>query len=322
MHHFGKVYKKFSTAPVISLSPCLCCKVNKTGFTRSRITQRFVGGGSSGVTARTRSKRKLATGHVESGYNSRLQKGGALLEDMRLLVRRWQNAETNGQQAIIVAENVLGKHTRARAADTLRYAFLPRFVNGRPPQAWKIVRALEDRNLPVEVLRPVYYWITACNERLLYDFVHTELLHRSKHQVQSIKTDEVCNWIAAQLIPHGKLWSPTVMAKVARGVLATLRDFGILEGTVKKRIAPLYLPVESFAYIAFALHQEGASGPHLVQHHDWLLFLFSPPMVEHMFLEADRHGLLRFQAAGKIVRIDFPAHDFEEMADVVAARAH
>ncbi len=119
-----------------------------------------------------------------------------------------------------------------------------------------------------------------------------------------------------------KRWSQTVTAKVARGVLATLRDFGILEGTVKKRIAPVYLPVESFAYIAFALQQEGASGPHLVHHQDWLLFLFSPSVVEHMFLEADRHGLLHFQAAGKIVRIDFPVHSFEEMANVVAARAH
>jgi hypothetical protein len=322
MHHFGKVYKKFSTAPAISLGPCLCCKVNKTGFTRSRITQRFVEGGSSGVTARARPKHQLATGHVEDVYNSRLQKGGALLEDMRLLVRRWQNAGPNGQQTTVVAENVLGKNTRARAADTLRYAFLPRFVNGRPPQAWKIVRALEDRNLPVEVLRPVYYWITARNERLLYDFIHIELLQRSKHQIQTIKTDEVCNWIATQLIPRGKLWSHTVTTKVAQGVLATLRDFGILEGTVKKSIAPVYLPVESFAYIAFALQQEGASGLHLVQHQDWFLFLFSLPVVEHMYLEADRHGLLRFQAAGKIMRIDFPAHNFEEMADVVAARAH
>jgi hypothetical protein len=104
-------------------------------------------------------------------------------------------------------------------------------------------------------------------------------------------------------------------------MLATLRDFGILEGAAKKRIAPVYLPVESFAYIAFALHQDSVSGPHLVQHRGWLLFLFSPPVVEHMFLEADRHGLLRFQAAGKIVRIDFPAQRFEEMANVIAARA-
>jgi hypothetical protein len=226
------------------------------------------------------------------------------------------------QQNAVVAENLLGKRTRARVADTLRYAFLPRFVHGQPPQAWKIVRALEDRNLPVEVLRPVYYWITARSERLLDHFVCTELFQRYKSQVQSIKTAEVYSWITAQLAPCGKLWSHTVTTRVAQGVLATLRDFCILEGTAKKRIAPVYLPVESFAYIAFALGQEGSSGSHLVQHHDWSLFLLSPPVAEHMFLEADRHGLLRFQAAGKIMRVDFPAHSFEEMADVIAARAH
>jgi hypothetical protein len=241
---------------------------------------------------------------------------------MRLLVRNRQDTGGNGQYNIVVAENLLGKHTRARAADTLRRAFLPRFVNGHPPQAWVIVRALEDRNLPVEILRPVYYWITARSERLLYDFVCTELLHRSKSQVQRITTDDVCRWIASQLATCGKVWSLTVTTKVARGVLATLRDFGLLEGASKKRMAPIYLPIESFAYIAFALHQQGVSGPQLAQHRDWQLFLLSPPMVEQMFLEADRSGLLRFQVAGKIMRMDFPATNFGEMADVVVARAH
>lgn len=120
----------------------------------------------------------------------------------------------------------------------------------------------------------------------------------------------------------GKAWSEAVATRVARGILATLRDFGILEGTAKKRMAPGYIPFESFAYLAFSLHREGATGSSLLNHWDWSLFLLSPPVVERLFLEADRNGLLRFQAAGKIVRIDFPAHRFEEMANVVAARAH
>jgi hypothetical protein len=255
-------------------------------------------------------------------YNSRLQKGGALFEDMRLLVRHWQESGVNGQHDSVVAENLLGKHTRARAVDTLRRAFIPRFVNGYPLHAWKIVRELEDRNLPVEIIRPIYYWITARTERLLYDFVCVELQHRSRSHVQRITIDDVCRWIASQLATYGKAWSPTVTTKVAQGVLAALRDFGLLEGATKKHIAPVYLPIESFAYIAFALHQEGVSGPQLVQHRDWQMFLLSPPIVEQMFLEADRSGLLRFQVAGKIMRMDFPATNFGEMADVVVARAH
>lgn len=239
---------------------------------------------------------------------------------MRLLVRNWQDGGISGQRDSVITENWLGKHTRARAADTLRCAFLPRFVHGRPLQAWKILRTLEDRNLPVEIIRPVYYWITARNEPLLYDFVCAELFH-SYHTGQYITTNEVYGWIVSQLATCGKHWSPTVTTRVARGVLATLRDFGVLEGIGKKRMAPAYLPIEAVAYIAFALFQEGVSGLQLVSHNDWALFLFSPPIVEQMFLEADRHGLLRFQAAGKIVRVDFPASSFEETADVIATRA-
>jgi len=37
-----------------------------------------------------------------------------------------------------------------------------------------------------------------------------------------------------------------------------LRDFGVLHGAVNKRIAPAYMPVAAFAYIAFYLKQTPA----------------------------------------------------------------
>ena len=51
--------------------------------------------------------------------------------------------------------------------------------------------------------------------------------------------------------------------RVAQGLLAALRDFGVLQGAVKKRIAPAYLPVEAFAYVAFYLRQHQPSGAKL-----------------------------------------------------------
>jgi hypothetical protein len=137
-----------------------------------------------------------------------------------------------------------------------------------------------------------------------------------------ITTRETSDWIAARLRIAGKTWSPSVTRKVAQGVLATLRDFGILQGRAKKRVAASYLPTESFSYIAFALHAQGLSGKQLVEHPDWGLFLLRSPAVERQFLEADRAGLLRFHAAGRIVRVEFLALDTTEMADVVTRRAH
>ncbi|MDL1970727.1 MAG: DUF1819 family protein [Candidatus Desulfofervidaceae bacterium] len=258
---------------------------------------------------------------VKPKYTARLLKAGALLEDMRILVRNWENSSnTRNQATLIVLENLLGKPSRSRALDIFKCAFSPRFINGKPPQAWKIVHSLEERNVPINILRPVYYWITARNEPLLYDFVCEELAKINQTSRQFVTTEEVAIWIKNKLSSHKITWSESVTLGVARKILSILRDFGILQGAVKKKIAPMYLPVEAFAYIAFALTNEGFSGTKLINHPDWQLFLFTPGTIEHMFLEADRHKLLSYFAAGQIVRIEFPANSYEEMANVIAQR--
>jgi hypothetical protein len=253
-------------------------------------------------------------------YTTRLLKGGALLEDMRMLVRSWNDGGNDKQKERVIIENVLGKKTRMRAGDIYRRAFLHRFLKGDPPDAWKIVRPLEDREVPVEILRPVYLWITARSEPLLYDYTAEEILSKNRSQDLSVRVDETATWIRKRVLEQHQSWTDTVTTKVARGLLATLRDFGILVGSTTKRVAPVYLPVESFAYLAFVLHELGSSGERLIRHQDWKLFLMESPVVERLFLDAHQHRLLRYEAAGKIHRIDFSARNTEEMADVIAGR--
>ena len=257
-----------------------------------------------------------------SGYNTRLQKGGALLDDMRLLVRSWQDGDPCDQKHQAIVENILAKHTRARALDTFNRTFIPRYVNGTPKNAWKLLRELEDRNCPIEILRPIYYWVTAKNEQLLYEFVVEELIEISKNPLQDVAVPVVAKWLQSKIAKVDKSWTTTVSQKVARGLLASLRDFGILEGASKKKLAPTYIPIESFAYLAFQLYKSGVTSQKLLVHPDWQLFLFPSLLVERMFLEADRRGLLCYNSAGKIVRIEFSATNDGELADVIASRSN
>lgn len=253
-------------------------------------------------------------------YNSSLQKAGAVMADMRILVRNWTDGDIHSQQEKVITENILGKETRSRSVDTLRRTFIPRFVKGDPPKAWKIVRHLEDRNVASELITPIYYWVTARAEPLMYQFMADEILPRSQGVDQRIRIEETKSWISRVLSENGQEWSDVVTTKVARGLLAALRDFGILKGKAKKEITPAYLPIESFSYIAFALYKLCASGERLVQHPDWKLFLMTPPVVERLFLAAHQQGHLRYEAAGRIHRIEFNSATFEEMADVVNGR--
>lgn len=236
------------------------------------------------------------------------------MDDMRMLVRSW---ETDSTDISNVVRRLLGKKTLARSQDTMVRAFTPRFLQGDPPNAWKIVRLLEDRDADPELLRPVYYWITARSDRLLYEFVTKELIYLAGAGDSSIRVDETTTWISGQIKKAGQQWSPTVTLKVGRGILAALRDFGILEGGSKKRIAPVHLPIEAFCFIAFWLGRLGHSGESLIRHSDWGLFLLSPGNVEQLMLEAHQCSFLSFNSAGRIYRVDFSTDDAGDYADVL-----
>lgn len=248
-------------------------------------------------------------------YNTRIQKGGALLEDMRMLVRSWEDFGTEETRATV--RRLLGKKTLARSKDTLARTFIPRFIQGNPPNAWKILRLLEDRNAAPEILRPIYYWITARSDRLLYEFATEELSYVASLGDGSVRIEETGAWISTRIKKCGQEWSPIVTLKVGRGILAALRDFGILEGGSKKRIAPVHLPIEAFCFTAFWLAKLGFGGQGLVNHADWRLFLLSPKNVERLMLEAHQQNLLGFHSAGRIYRVDFSTDDPGEYADVL-----
>jgi len=121
---------------------------------------------------------------------------------------------------------------------------------------------------------------------------------------------------------QGATWSEPTTRRVAQGVLATLRDFGVLTGVVKKRLAPFYVPIEAFAYVAFLLYRESRAAHQVAQSPEWRLYLLHPDVVERMLFEAHQERLLSYQAAGRVVRLDFPAQTLPEYARALAHRAY
>ena len=248
---------------------------------------------------------------MKAPITTRLQKGGALIGEMRQLVMATAR-DPRTPQSVDFARKVLTKATGARLNDVLVRAFRPRFVNGSPPEAWRVVAAVESHAPDPSIIIPLYYWITARSEPLLYSFVIDELWSRLNSSDREIRMSEVTTWISGQLSISGKSWSPTVSLKVARGLLAALRDFGLLEGKARKRMASFRLAPEAFALIAFLLRDLGSDGSRLVGNTDWRLFLLSETAVERMFIECNQHHWLRYEVAGAIHRIEFPSNTFDE----------
>ncbi len=258
-------------------------------------------------------------------YSSKVIKAGALLGDTMLLLSAWDTTKSvEDNLSRIRGQNVLGKASRSRVEDILP-VLKQRYL--REPQAVVALSTLVRAGTSREILSPILYFYTCRSDRLLHDAV-TELLEpkwlTGQRDIDTPEMERVLGrWVEEGLMA-GR-WSSWTIRLTARGLLSTLRDFGILEGPARtrtKRIRRPYLPPPAFAYIALVLSQNGAVGRALVESPEWRLFFLHGQQVERLFVEAHQQGLLHYQAAGSVCRIDFVTETLEEYANVVAARAN
>ena len=197
-------------------------------------------------------------------YSSRIIKAGALLADTKTLLAHWDGATSVPENLDrFRRENLFGKSSRSRVEDVLAI-FRQRYLSD--PAVTPALVSLVQGRLPPEAIDKILYFHAAQADRLLHDVVTEVLapLHaqgRTDLAVGDIRAP-VASWVE-----EGKTtgrWSEETTQRVVQGLLATLRDFGVLQGATTKRIAPTLLPTRAFAYVAFSLRRTEPSGARLV----------------------------------------------------------
>ncbi|MEX2121592.1 MAG: BrxA family protein [Pirellulales bacterium] len=266
--------------------------------------------------------RRRATRPATPLYSSKIIKAGALLADTKALLSHWDAAATvHENMQRIRRQNLFGKASRSRVQDILAI-FRQRYL-AEEAVTLALVELVKAR-LPGSALDRILYFHAALADRLLYDVVAELLLPMQGRGIQDIDVGELQRALS-KWGSEGKTigdWSENTTRRVTQGLLSTLRDFGVLKGAANKRIAPAYLPVEAFAYVAFYLKQHQPSGAKLVELPEWKLFFLPREGVEWFLIEAQQHALLEYHAAGTVTRLTFPAKTAQEYAHVLAQRSH
>jgi len=284
-------------------------------------------GSARGKQVERRSPRRAHTPKVPlrtaaAPYTSRIIKAGALLADTKTLLSHWDiAASAKANLARIRQENLFGKASRSRVEDILAI-FRQRYLS-QEDVAKALVIFVQNR-LPAVSLDRILFFHSARNDRLLHDAVTELLLPLNARGATDVDVLEVQRTIA-KWVAEGKTtakWGDATILRVTQGLLSALRDFGILQGAVNKRIAPVHLPIEAFTYIAFYLSRQQPSAAKLLELPDWKLFFLPPAGVERFLIEAHQHNLLEYHAAGTVTRLTFPANTLEEYANVIAQRPH
>jgi hypothetical protein len=253
-------------------------------------------------------------------YTSRIIKAGALIGDTKMLLSHWRvEASVRENLHRLLRENVFGKASRSRVEDILRI-FRQRYLT--EVAVTKALVIFIRKQFPATALNRLLYFHAAHADQLLHDVV-TEILAPmwarglvdvNVHNLQRcLKT-----WVGqGRTTGH---WSEPTIGRIAQGLLSALRDFGVLQGAVNKKIALIHLPIEAFAYLAFYLKQHQPSGAKLIELPDWKLFFLQREGVEQLLFEAHQRDLLEYHVAGSVTRLTFPAESLEEYANVLTQR--
>ncbi len=224
-------------------------------------------------------------------YTTQILKAGALIPDTLELLLNWdEGSSINANLKLLKQGNSLGKTTRERVKVILR--ILSRRYLLEEHVARSLAKLAKSR-FPASYLTPILYFFSVCADDLLRDTVLDFLSQRRASGIVHIDTEdlkrELQNWIT-----QGKIkdeWSGSTLIKVARSLLATLRDFGVLHGAANKTLAPIHLPIEAFAYIAYYLKTKTSSGDLLLKNHLWGIYFLTPGDVERLLVQADQMHL-------------------------------
>ncbi len=251
-------------------------------------------------------------------YSSRIIKAGALIGDAKTLLSHWDVTATAADNLDRARrENVFGKSSRSRVEDILAI-FRQRYL-GEAPVTNALVTLVRGK-LPTAALDRLLYFHSARADRLLHDAVTEILVPMQARGLLDVGVQDIQRPLA-KWVEEGRTaghWSEPTIVRISRGLLSTLRDFGVLQGASHKKIAPAYMPIESFAYVVYYWKQRQPSGAKLIESPDWKLFFLSRDGVERLLFEAHQRRLLEYHVAGSVTRLTFPAPTLEEYAHVLA----
>ena len=250
---------------------------------------------------------------MSEAFTSRILKGGALLDDVRRLVEVWDpNQSPPNNFDRVLAGNLLGKRSQVRLREVLELVLKPRFIDPGP----EVMASLGVLRQIPNAFRDACYYETARVDPLIARFAEEMLYTRHLEGRTVISVSEVEGWLGTLSGPTD--WSPSVTIRVAQGLLAALRDFGILEGSVRKRLVSPRPTISGFAYSAYREYQAGSSARGLLTNSVWHLWLLEEAQVRDLFSAAEAHGVLSYAQAGSAVRIDWRVGSLEDVARAAA----
>ena len=258
---------------------------------------------------------------MTANYTTQLQAGLGLVEETKTLLKLWHPGMTASQLHQIALESgEFPQVTARRLRNIIAECFAPRYLvsEGGPARALK---ALADHISRAD-LRQLLLIHTARANPILNDFIRDVYWPRYAGGYEEISNDDARAFVE-RAIDDGKTakrWSETTVRRVSAYLTGCCADYGLLaQGTrQKRRMQSFRITSIASAYLAYDLHLSGIGDNALLGHPDWQLFGLAREDVLAELKRLSLKKLVFVQAAGDVIRIEWPQPNMEALCNVLA----
>lgn len=215
------------------------------------------------------------TWRTVGSYLPTLASKAALLEETRLFLLTYDQKK----QVVLTKQTLMRDILAQRSHETralIAEIISTRLVRWNPPD-WvlqDLVAFAKESDL--DALRAALLLHVTRQDHLLYDFVQEVIVPRLQGDRRIVVADVQTFFDQSQKAhPEISHWSFETRLRLARGVLATLRDYGLLKGAVNKNLVYPNIPEHVVFHLIRLLQAEGIPETQMADHPDWHIWLWS-----------------------------------------------
>jgi len=245
----------------------------------------------------------------ESKYTARLSTRSALYSDMRLLLEGIRDPlPGNAFRRLVLEENRLARAStsaRTKLWNELRGRFIldcdqPLFLSF-------FIEWVRCQSEPEFALTA--YVLFALNDRLVSDLGQKWLFLHLKKAPSQVFVNEVETFISHSQKSHPEIegWSETTKKRISQHYMASIRDFGLAQGKIKKVTQRPALYGAPVRLLIRALRLAGVKPMDLIRSNIFRLVGLDGYEVIDALGELNRRGALHFRIQADVVELDLEA---------------
>lgn len=154
-------------------------------------------------------------------------------------------------------------------------------------------------------------------DELVYELITNFIYKKYSKGSTYVNKEEITQYLEELEEDHPEIseWSEYTRLQIAEHLLSALKNFGILEGSKKKKFKFISPPNEAIVYTLYSLIEEGIErSEDIVTHDDWKLFMMEEDNVRRN-LGRISPEFIRYEKRGSVEKIEPKYDSLEEVVD-------